>query len=100
MFQQYQKARWFEGPAPVGEPLGMRSGGVVESPLGPWEFLFVDPPYLSSPVMLEIIEQKDGLQGVFRYRIPCFDRATAEGYVADFQARLRTALDNPAATID
>jgi condensation domain-containing protein len=95
MFQQYQKARWVEGDVPEGEPLGLRSGGVVRSPLGPWEFLFVEPPFLSSPVMLEMIEQKEGMQGIFRYRKPCFSRAQAESYAADFQALLRESLANP-----
>lgn len=99
MFQQYQKARWVD-EVPQGEPLGLRSGGVVNSPLGPWEFLFVEPPLNSSPVMLEIIEQKDGLQGVFRYRTTCFSRKKAEFYVKDFQARLLTSLAHPAAPID
>lgn len=95
MFQQYQKARWADGEVPKGEPLGLRSGGVIESPLGPWEFLFVEPPHLSSPVMLEIIEQKDGMQGVFRYRKTCFSHSKAEFYAADFQDRLRESLANP-----
>lgn len=98
MFQQYQKARWVDDP-PVGEPLGLRSGGVVQSPLGPWEFLFVEPPYLSSPVMLEIIEQKDGLQGVFRYRVTCFSKKRAEFYVNDFLTRLRASVANPSAEL-
>ncbi|MBI3928664.1 MAG: hypothetical protein HY319_24200 [Armatimonadetes bacterium] len=100
MFQQYQKARWVEGEVPRGEPLGLRSGGVVNSPLGPWEFLFVEPPFLSSPVMLEIIEQKDRMQGLFRYRKPCLSRSRAEFYAADFQARLRASLANPDRAID
>ncbi len=100
MFQQYQKARWLEGEAaPRGEPLGLRSGGVVDSPLGPWEFLFVEPPYHSSPVMLEIIEQNDGFQGLFRYRTTCFSRKKAEFYVQDFQARLRASLADPGGSI-
>lgn len=100
MFQQYQKARWVEGEAPLGEPLGLRSGGVVNSPLGPWEFLFVEPPYHSSPVMLELIEQQDGVQGIFRYRTTCFSRSKAEFYAEDFQARLGAALANPSSPID
>jgi Condensation domain len=99
MFQQYQKARWFEGDVPQGEPLGLRTGGVIDSPLGPWEFLFVEPPVNSSPVMLELIEQKDGMQGLFRYRKPCFSRSRAEFFASDFQARLRASLDNPQLSI-
>lgn len=98
MFQQYQKARWLENP-PQGEPLGLRSGGVVDSPLGPWEFLFVEPPYHSSPVMLEIIEQKDGLQGILRYRRPCLSRKQAQSWAADFQRRLSEAIANPRAAL-
>jgi hypothetical protein len=100
MFQQYQKASWIEGEVPQGEPLGLRSGGVVQSPLGPWEFLFVEPPCLSSPVMFEVIEQKDGMQGIFRYRKPCFSRDQAELYANDFQNRLRGSLANPQQSID
>ena len=100
MFQQYKKARWVEGDLPQGEPLGLRSGGVVNSPLGPWEFLFVEPPVLSSPILLEIIEQKDGFQGVFRYRTSCFSRKKAKSYVEDFQTRLRASLANPGASIE
>ncbi len=95
MFQQYQKARWYEGEVDQGDSLGMRSGGVVDSPFGPWEFLFVEPPVLSSPVMLEIIEQQDGMQGLFRYRKPCMSRSQAETYAVDFQKRLAGALVNP-----
>lgn len=99
MFQQYQKARWFEGEPPQAEPLGLRTGGVVNSPLGPWEFLFVDPPHNSSPVMLEIVEQSDGIQGVFRYRTSCFSKKQAAAYAQDFQDHLRAALANPSAPI-
>lgn len=98
MFQQYQKARWVDD-VPAGEDLGLRSGGVVDSPLGPWEFLFVEPPYLSAPVMLEIIEQRDGMQGNLRYRTPCFTRPQAESFAADFQSRLRASLADPAQSI-
>lgn len=100
MFQQYQKARWFEGEAPQGEPLGLRSGGVVESPLGPWEFLFVETPVASSPVMLEIIEQKDGMQGILRYRKPCLTKVQAEALAADFQARFRASVAKPQGGLD
>lgn len=100
MFQQYQKARWVEGDVPQREPLGLRSGGVVSSPLGPWEFLFVEPPFLSSPVMLEVVEQKDQMQGLFRYRKPCLSRSQAESYAADLQARLRASLANPGLVIE
>lgn len=99
MFQQYQKARWVEGDVPQGEPLGLRTGGLISSPLGPWEFLFVDPPYNSSPVMLEIVEQKDALQGVFHHRISCFSKKKGRFYVEDFQKRLRAALADPSSTI-
>lgn len=98
MFQQYQKARWAQDP-PVGEDLGLRSGGVVESPLGPWEFLFVEPPFHSSPVMLEIIEQNDGFQGLLRYRVPCLSREQARGVVETFQGRLHEALEDPGKAI-
>jgi hypothetical protein len=100
MFQQYQKARWIEENVPQGEPLGLRTGGVVESPFGPWEFLFVEPPYNSSPVMLEIIEQKDGCQGAFRFRTTCMSRRKAEFYAQDFQRRFRSSLIDPGASID
>jgi hypothetical protein len=99
MFQQYKKARWLEKDVPQGEPLGLRSGGVVDSPLGPWEFLFVEAPQNSSPVMLEIIEQKDGLQGILHYRISCFSKKKARFYVDDFQNRLRASLADPASPI-
>lgn len=98
MFQQYQKARWATG-VPPGEDLGLRSGGVVESPLGPWEFLFVEPPIHSSPVMLEIIEQSDGFQGILRYRVPCLTREQARGVVEAFQAKLRGALQDPGSAV-
>ena len=99
MFQQYQKARWIEGEVPQGQSHGLRSGGVVNSPLGPWEFLFVEPPHNSSPVMLEIVEQHDGIQGALRYRTTCFSRKTAKLFVQDFQDRLQAALANPASPI-
>ena len=100
MFQQYQKARWAEdAEVPQGDDLGLRTGGVVSSPLGPWEFLFVEPPFNSSPVMLEIIEQKDGLQGIFRYRTTCFSRKKAEFYAQGFQDRLRASLADPTSPI-
>lgn len=100
MYQQYQKARWFEGDLPQAEPLGIRTGGVIDSPLGPWEFLFVEPPILSSPVMLEVTEQKDGMQGILRYRKTCFSRSRAEFYAQDFQDRLRASLADPGLPID
>ena len=100
MFQQYQKARWYEGEVDQGDSLGLRSGGVVDSPLGPWEFLFVEQPVLSSPIMFEIIEQKDGMQGLFRYRTPCMPRAQAEALTSDFQRRLAKALADPRQAID
>lgn len=100
MYQQYQKARWYEGEVDQGESLGLRSGGVVDSPFGPWEFLFVEPPILSSPVMFEMIEQKDGMQGMFRYRTTCMSREHAEFYAADFQKKLALSLDSPQASID
>lgn len=95
MFQQYQKARWVEHDIPQAESLGLRSGGVVDSPLGPWEFLFVEPPYLSAPVMMEIVEQKDGMQGNFRYRTPTMNREQAEMFAAEFQRQLRRSLADP-----
>lgn len=94
MFQQYQKARWVED-YPAGEDLGLRSGGVVDSPLGPWEFLFVEPPHLSAPVMLELLEQRQGMQGNFRYRKPCLTRAQAEMFAQEFQTDLDLALSRP-----
>lgn len=97
MFQQYQKARWSE--TPPGEALGLRSGGVVDSPFGPWEFLFVELPYHSSPVMLEIIEQKEGFQGILRYRTTCLSRSQAEAWAQSFQERLRGALADPSGRI-
>lgn len=100
MFQQYRNARWCEGEEPAREDLGLRSGGVVDSPLGPWEFLFVDPPVLSSPVMVEITEQRSGLQGMLRYRTPCMSRAEAEFLATDFQKRWALSLENPQAPID
>jgi hypothetical protein len=100
MFQQYQKARWLdEEETPPREPLGLRSGGVVDSPLGPWEFLFVEPPYLSSPVMLEVIEQKEGMQGMLRFRTTCLSRAQAEVYAEAFQTRLKESLNSPGQSI-
>jgi len=99
MYQQYQKARWIESDTPRGESLGLRSGGVVQSPLGPWEFLFVEPPVLSAPVMLELIEQKEGMQGNFRFRETCLSRGQAEAYAKDFQTRLRASLADPASSI-
>ena len=99
MFQQYQKARWVEGELPQGEPLGLRSGGVVDSPLGPWEFLFVEPPYLSAPAMMEIVEQKDGMQGNFRFRTPCMTRRQAEMFANEFQVQLKRALADPQGSI-
>ena len=99
MFQQYQKARWVEGDLPQGESLGLRSGGVVDSPLGPWEFLFVEPPYLSAPAMMEIVEQKDGMQGNFRFRTPCMTRRQAEMFADEFQDQLKRALADPQGSI-
>lgn len=99
-FHQYKKARWIEHDVPAGDELGVRSGGVVDSPLGPWEFLFVEAPYTSAPVMFELLEQKDGIQGVLRYRIPCFTREQGEFYARDFQERFRASLADPSAPID
>ena len=99
MFQQYQKARWVEGETPPRDDLGLRSGGLINSPLGPWEFLFVDPPLNSSPVMLEIVEQKDALQGILHFRISCFSKKKARFYVEDFQKRLLASLADPTSTI-
>ncbi len=99
MFQQYQKARWYEEELPNADDLGLRSGGVVDSPLGPWELLYVELPVMSSPVMFEIIEQKDSMQGLFRYRLPCMSRAQAEFYTRDFQARLAASLEDPQSLI-
>lgn len=95
MFQQYQKARWIEQGAPQGDSLGLRSGGVVDSPLGPWEFLFVEPPYLSAPVMLEIVEQKDGMQGNLRFRDPCLTSEQAKSLAAEFQACFQASVTDP-----
>jgi len=99
MFQQYQKARWVEGETPPRDDLGLRSGGLINSPLGPWEFLFVDPPLNSSPVMLEIVEQKEALQGILHFRISCFSKKKARFYVEDFQKRLLASLADPTSTI-
>jgi hypothetical protein len=98
-FHQYRKARWVD-QAPEGEPLGLRSGGVVSSPLGPWEFLFVEPPLSTSPFLLEFVEQKDVLQGAVRFRTKCISRQTAELFVQDFMKRFRASLNNPAGAID
>ena len=99
MFQQYQKARWVQDDL-EREDLGMRSGGLISSPLGPWEFLFVDPHFNSSPVQLEIVEQKDSLQGILHYRVSCFSKKKARFYVEDFQKRLRASLADPTAPIE
>ncbi len=99
MYQQYKKARWIEKDPPVGDDLGLRSGRVVDSPLGPWEFLFVEPPFHSSPAMLEMIEQNDEMQGIFRYRLPALSRKQAQKIAADFQANLRAAVADPSAAI-
>lgn len=99
MFQQYQKARWVEGDPPPREDLGLRSGGLINSPLGPWEFLFVDPPFNSAPVQLEIVEQKNALQGILHYRISCFSKKKARFYVEDFQKRLCASLADPTSPI-
>jgi len=98
MFQQYKKARWLPDHPP-GDDLGLRSGGVVDSPLGPWEFLFVEPPFHSSPVMLEIIEQNESLQGLLRFRVTALGRKKARALVGDFQALLKASLANPGAFI-
>jgi hypothetical protein len=98
-FHQYKKARWIEHDVPQGDSLGVRSGGVVDSPLGPWEFLFIEAPYTSAPVMFELLEQKDGIQGVLRFRIPCFSRERGEFYARDFQDRFRASLADPSAPI-
>jgi hypothetical protein len=49
--------------------------------------------------MLEIIEQKDGLQGILRYRRPCLSRKQAQSWAADFQRRLSEAIANPRAAL-
>jgi hypothetical protein len=95
MFQQYQKADWYDGAMPPVEPLGLRSAGVVNSPLGPREVLYVEMPTLTCPVMLETLEQKDSIEGIFRYRTTCFPRHEAEAYVQDLVALMRTAVQAP-----
>lgn len=97
MFQQYKKARW-STHAP-GDDLGIRSGGVVDSPLGPWEFLFVEPPFHSSPVMLEIIEQNDSLQGLLRFRLTALSVKKGDALARDFQRHLKASLARPGAFI-
>lgn len=99
-YHQYQRAKWTDQDAVVREDLGLRSSGVMDSALGPWELVFVEMPLCTSGIVFEVVDQRSGLSVNLRYRVTCLSKKRADLYVRLFQELLALSLSDCEATID